>query len=430
MIRAVHRVRTSDFVRHASLVFALTAAVNALNFVFHFAVSRLLGVSSYGVLSSLIAALMIGAIPGTVASLLVVKIVAELHAISATRELRSIASRAAFGSIAVALVIALFVILFRNQIAAYLKIHDSSYIAIMALILACSLISPVVRAVLQGLEDFGWFAACGFIEVFGKTAIGITLAWLGFGLSGVLVGYAIGAVLSVLFALGTIGVRLGFGTGSTSAHFGTVVGSSIGILTSTAATTVIGFADVLLVKHYFDPQSAGIYGAVSLIGKVLLYAVAFVPTVLLPKAASKITRGEGATALLTEAAITMTVVALFGMAALVWSPSMVVHLLVGPRFSGAAAYLPMYGLAMVLLSAAGFGATYRTAINRYSFVIPLAIVSALEILGITVFHRSLSQVIEVLIVGNAIAAFATLNGIVRLSPRGILRPLAEYDAGK
>ena len=56
--------------------------------------------------------------------------------------------------------------------------------------------------------------------------------------------------------------------------------SGVGSAAITLAGALIGSADVILVKHFFDPDQAGIYSAASLAGKVLLYFVGFVPTVL------------------------------------------------------------------------------------------------------------------------------------------------------
>jgi len=40
--------------------------------------------------------------------------------------------------------------------------------------------------------------------------------------------------------------------------------------------------DVILVKHFFSPVQAGLYGGMSLIGKVIFYFTAPIPTVMFP----------------------------------------------------------------------------------------------------------------------------------------------------
>ena len=63
--------------------------------------------------------------------------------------------------------------------------------------------------------------------------------------------------------------------------------SSQGIAATQTCLTFLGFSDIVVAKHFFAPVEAGIYSAIALTGKVLLFLVGFVPLLVLPRAVSR-----------------------------------------------------------------------------------------------------------------------------------------------
>ena len=61
---------------------------------------------------------------------------------------------------------------------------------------------------------------------------------------------------------------------------------------STLCLTVLGYANQPMVKHFLPAHEAGLYGAASLAGKIVLYGLSFVPLLILPKAAARAARGQ------------------------------------------------------------------------------------------------------------------------------------------
>src|SRR5579871_6942893 len=92
-----------------------------------------------------------------------------------------------------------------------------------------------------------------------------------------------------------------------------ILNAGAGAAAATIAVTLMGSADVVLVKHFFDPHSAGLYAAASLGGKILLYLVGFIPTVLLPQAADRHARGAQTREVLMGSLLLFGVVALCGL---------------------------------------------------------------------------------------------------------------------
>jgi hypothetical protein len=104
------------------------------------------------------------------------------------------------------------------------------------------------------------------------------------------------------------------------------------------------------------------------------------------------------------------------------APGLIVTLLAGAAFAPAAPYVFSYGIAMVLLAALNVVVTFKIGLHRFDFILPLAVVAAGEIVGISVHHATLGDVISVLIAGNAVALASSLyridaSVVVRASTR-------------
>lgn len=186
---------------------------------------------------------------------------------------------------------------------------------------------------------------------------------------------------------------------------------SRGSTAGTLALSSIGYLDVVIVKHVADPSTAGLYGALALSGKILLFVVAFVPTVVLPKASRMALGGRSSFPAFVRAMALVVAISTLGLVVYAVAPQAIVTALAGPAFASAAPYLLPYGIAMVLLAALGVVVSYKTGLHRFDLVAPLGAVAVGEAVGLWVHHRTLRDVIAVLIVGNALALVASLYRI-------------------
>jgi O-antigen/teichoic acid export membrane protein len=402
------RLSRSDVLRHGALIFASTTLINLCNYGFHLLISRRLGVSGYGALSSLLAALMLATIPATIVASTIAKYASTLGALRDTGGLRTFTSRVVTYSTLVAVVASGVGLLGRDAIASYLNLGDSRPVALMIAIASVQFVFMAIRGILQGVQDFRRFAVATASEVAGKLLLGVGLVYGGFGVAGALLGYAVASALSLLYTLSAVRVHVDAERGPLSIDVGRLVRTMGGIAVSTASLASLGFADVVLVKHFFDPHVAGLYGAISLVGKTLLFVVNFVPTIVLPKAAARAARGESPLSLLAAAGGLMTCFAAAGLTLIAVFPARTISLMVGPAFVGAAPYVVPYAAAMALLASTTIVASYKIGLHQFNFLAPLVAVSVGEVVALQFLHQTLSQVISVVLVAQGIALTGVL----------------------
>lgn len=404
----VRRTLRSDFIRHGALVFASSTLVNIFNYLFHFAISRRLGVEGYGSLSALIAGLIIVSIPSTILTIIVVKYAAEFHALNDLPKLRTLTERVLLWASASAVVLCAVGVGASGAIANYLRLTDRSAVIVTVCLIAVNFVLPAMRGILQGVQDFAAFALSTGLEGVLKAMLGIALVYVGYGVHGALFGYLLGSSVGFIYTICAITRHLSSERGRLYIDIRRLVQTISGVALSTAALSVLGFGDVLLVKHFFSPQLAGLYGAVSLAGKVLFFVVGFVPTVVLPKASAKASIGGNAFPILLRAGLATLGTSILVLLLFHSAPSLVIRLLAGAAFAGAAPYVFAYALALAMLALTGLIVTYKISVHRFDFVPFLLVVTATELTVINFWHPTIWAVIETLLIGHSCAFLSSL----------------------
>ena len=404
----IQKALRNDFVRHGALVFGATMLMNILNYAFNFAISRRIGVEGYAALSALLSLLMILSAPATVVNLIVVKYAAELHAAGDEGRLWRLCQVFLKCTSAVAILLVVVSLSLRATVASFLRIPPDGALVVCVAIMALGFIMPSVRGVLQGRQDFKRFSISITIESGLKMALGVSLVYAGFGIIGAVSGWLCGTVIALAYSVWAVGhgrakelrpVNL-------SLDLRRLFRTTVGVSVATIALTLFSFMDVVLVKHYFGAHEAGLYAAVNLSGKVVLFLVGFLPLIMLPKAIQKAQRGEPALPILVKAAV--ATICFAGAVLLVFrlAPALVIAVLAGHAFVAAAPYVFEYGIVMAISACLTLLVNYKIGLHRFDFVLPLVIVLIAEVGAIALFHTTLWDVIHILLAGNALSVLA------------------------
>lgn len=396
------RARSSDLVRHGILVFISLTGANVLTYAFYAIVGRMVGVENYGAFSSVMAAVIICMTPALIGQTVVAKLAADFRAVDDHDGLRGFADAVTMFGVAVGAALGLSGIVLARPLASFLHIADPYIVAIAAVSLMAAIVMWLQRGIFQGAGAFGSFGVSNLLEGLGKTAFGAIFG-LFYGVRGAFTGLAIGFTVTVIY--NTLRLRQRFGSASrrfrADARRIAISASATGFAVF-AITTMVVF-DVILVKHYFGLREAGLYGAAALIGRALYTVVAFVPTLVLPKASGHLAARRSPLPLLFAAGgVTLTCCAT---ALLVFriAPVQVILAIAGRKFVDAAPLVFPYGCATAALATANVFAMYKIGLHRFDFVRPLLFVMCGEIVSVVVRHRFLADVLQTIVVGHTIA---------------------------
>ncbi|HUA10096.1 MAG TPA: hypothetical protein VMA98_12590 [Candidatus Acidoferrales bacterium] len=371
-------------------------------FVFHAIASRCLGVDAYGALYALISLMGIAGMPVAVFTPVITKFSAEFTALHDDGHVRGLIELIVRVFAVVGAVYVIAGVLLAAPLASYLHVATWE-IPIVGVMVAVGIASGTLRAISQGVHAYGTYASSmageGITKVLGLGAIAFGGLTLFGGTLAFLCGLAAGAVV---VALPLLRRYQGIAAQVVVLDWPRIFATIGGALVLTVTMTCIGFADVLLVKHYFDPQQAGLYAAASLSGKILMYFVGFVPAVLIPQATHRHARGEQTRKILWAAVLFIGVVSVIGIFAYKVAGIVLLHLLVGRAFDAALPLLPTYAAAMAALAVTNSLASYGVATHRLAFAVPLLVAVLATLALIAAVHPSLAAVVGELLIGNLV----------------------------
>jgi O-antigen/teichoic acid export membrane protein len=412
----IAKLRKNDFLHHGAIVFAGLMLANVFHYLWYFEVSRLVGVAGYAIVTSLFAAVLICALPGAIAQTVVAKMAADLHATGDRAKLRALANRLGLIGIGAGALAFVLTLLFRGAIADYLHIADMRLVVASGIALMLTLALYFQRGIYQGAQEFATFTISNVIEAVGKAVLGAALPLAGFGALGALAGLDIALGVSLVYTVARFS-KFGAPAASLVLPWGRIIRTSSSIALSVSAISVMALFDVILVKHYFPAEIAGLYSAASLAGRALFTVLAFVPTVIMPKASARVAAGLSPRPLLAQAGLLVLVIggtalALFGLA-----PRFVIAVIAGKLYLDAAPLVFIYGCALVMLAAANIAAMYKIGLHRFDFTVPIVAVMIGEIVAVSLRHGSLAIVIQTLIIGHALALAVTLYRITAREPQ-------------
>lgn len=287
------------------------------------------------------------------------------------------------------------------------------------LAIALSVVVPAAYGVLQGSQHFSRLGLSLLVAAVARIAVGGALVVAGGGTSAALLGVALGYAASGLVFLMPVSGRAKAPAWEVPALSLWSMGA---FLVASVAVAVPTSMDVVLVKHFFPAREAGMYAAVAVLGRVVLFMPLAVSFILLPKVARRVSEGRDGThlfwwgagltgALSAGAAVVIAAASGFGL-----SP-------VGSDISGAVQALHWYLPAMVafaLVVAAAYNQLGRGN-SGYVFAVLVPGVVAQAALIILV-HGSLTAVAQMMFAVNGLLLGGSLlHAALPVARRPLLR---------
>lgn len=395
-----------DMLSSGALVFGASMVLNVGGFVFHAIASRKLGVAEYGAFYALISVYSLAAMPVLVFSPVIVKFAAEFRALHDDGHVRGLVVLIgrAFGVIGAFYILASLI--FAHQFAAFLHVARWG-IPIVGVLAAVGLFSSALRALAQGTHDFRGYAVSTASEGVAKVLAVLAFAATGLTLlrsvAGFLIGLAIGGIVMAAPLVARYRSVISL---PVYLDWPRIWATAWGAASLAITTGLIGYADVILVKHFFPSHDAGLYSAASLGGKILMYFVGFVPAVLIPHATDRYARGERTRDTIWASLGFIALAGIVGVIAYKFVGLYLLHALVGSAFDAALPLLVGYAAAMALLAATSALGSYGIATHRLAFAGPLLCGALLTLVVIALRHATLGNVVGELVAGNALMFLA------------------------
>ncbi|MFH2058542.1 MAG: oligosaccharide flippase family protein [Pseudomonadota bacterium] len=372
---------------------------NVCNYLFQFIMSRGLSVSDFGAMNSLLSLMVIVSVPSTSVLLISAKYVSELKANANQIKIKIFQQKLLKKLIFCCTVILLPALIIIPWIADFLKIDSYYPVALLFFVLFLTFIIPVNLGTLQGMQKF--FPVCNLwvIGAVTKIIFGFIAISIGFQLNG-----AIGAILAGCIATFTLSFYFlkdlpwnYSESNDIGLDYKQVWISSMPIIACSLCISGLTNIDILLVKHFFSVDEAGIYASISVLGRTIYYVPSAIIMAMFPLVSETHTLKTDPFHLLKKAIGTTIILAGSVLIVLVAFPEFMLSMLFGPNYIVGAAPLRLFSIAMFFLTLVFVYATFLLAIEKRNFLYVLLIGLITEIVLITYFHHSITHVLIVVL---------------------------------
>lgn len=397
----------------AIMIFGLNS-INVINYVYHFVLGKLLSPANYGELVALISVIgLLGVIPGAL-NLVVIKYIStaknQEEVIALTDWLKERALKVALGFFVLIVIASPFII-------SFLHISQIWYILLIAISSLFSLLAIVNRAILQGLLRFKALIGSILIENVIKLILAAVLIYIGFGIGGAVIGLTV-AVITGWYLSKIYLKHSKVGKNIIIPDIRPMILFAVPVIIQSFAITSLYSSDVILVKHFFSSHDAGIYGALSTLGKIIFFGAGPIGSVMFPIVARRQSKGEDHKRIFIYSSLA-TLFLSSAILLIYWLfPSFVITALYNSSYLEASGLLFWFGLFMSLFTLTSLLVNYSLSLGRTRVVIFLLLAALMQIMLISVFHQSLFSVIGVSILVIALL-LASLLVYLSLGKRSI-----------
>jgi O-antigen/teichoic acid export membrane protein len=402
----VRTIKDKGFIRDSFIMIVASLLAGFFNYLYQLSMGRLLPPEDYGVLISLLSLLYIFSMISMTINTSAAKFSSVYKVRGEYGKIKVMLFKASRGlSLLVLLLVAILLIL-SPYIAAFLDV-DPFLVLVLILAIPPLLILPLPQGILRGLQRFVVLGTTNVSPAVVKFLVGVSLVLLGFGVFGSLVGAVVAPVLGVILAFVFLRGIIGLDSSSDSIELRDMLRYSGFAFVALFCYNTMWNVDVVLVKHYFTPFETGLYSAVSILGRIILFASAAIPMVVFPKASDMYEAGGKHFHMLLKGLVLTFLISGGILLAYLLFPDKIVMTIFGEGYAGAIPYLSKYGLVTFFFSLTGLLVSYSLSINQHGTAIPLFIFLVAEVLLIS-YCSTISEVINMMIIISLLTCITML----------------------
>jgi glycosyltransferase involved in cell wall biosynthesis/O-antigen/teichoic acid export membrane protein len=402
-----------------------TLANNALQLIFTFLFTRLLGASGYGSLAALVSAFLILLVGGQAVQaaaareMTLGRMGAEAHASATLRAWSRRLIELLIATIAVS-------ILLREPVAHLIGVpqHPWAAAAILPTGVLWMLLS-MQRGALQGLHAYQTLGYSLIGEAGLRIVFALILVAVGGGVTGAFIGSPI-AFAAVSLALGWM-LHNRLRAGEREEHvrpLRSLIGREWGPVMGLLFLGVLQNVDVIMGKHTLGGDRAGSYAAAAVAAKAVLWVAIGVGLHLLPEATRRAAAGLDPRPVLLRALGVLAVVAVPALIAFAVMPKLLLRIAFGPDLTGASDALFILGVAMTVLAVAYLTVQYMLALGEARFLWVLGVVAIIEPLLLSRGNPGILSFSAIVLGLQVLAA----SGVLALGWRARVKPHAVASA--
>lgn len=386
----IKKIKINPIIAASFIVILGNNFSNALNYIYHLIIARMLGPSQYGTLASLIS---LGGLLIVISSSIGFVITKYVSANSSLADSSSIARWFRSKYLLAILLLGTPVLFLAPMISSFLKVElNLILITILFYIgyipLACD------RAILQGLIRFKDVVISSLVENTFRIIFSILFIYLGLGAMGGIAGILVATLITVFLLY----LYLNNLIKSKEKIIPTLDKKELfrytlpTVINSLALTSLYSM-DVILAKHFLPAIEAGAYAALSLVGKIIFFGTAPIAMVLFPNIAKQFHAKQKFLPTLLIGLALLSILAIVASSVFTLFPETVVSALYGKAYVNYSTYLMYFAIFMTIFSLCNLLINFFIAVNVTKVAFVTVGIVMLQIVLIYLNHSSIFDIV-------------------------------------
>jgi len=299
-----------------------------------------------------------------------------------------------------------------------LNLDDSFPVLILAFWMSLSLLSFVNDGILRGFLKFGFLSFNSVFATALKLVLAIFLVKIGLGVRGSLGAIFLASLVPYFLSFYPLrflwnckyknGERI---------EWKEFFGFSTPVMVATLSLTSLYSSDVVLVKHFFSSFEAGLYSAISVLGRIVFFASGVVPAVMFPLVSERFENGVKYRHFLNQSFLIVGGVSFLITIIYFLFPSLMIKILYGESYLKASFYLGIFAVFISFYSLSNLLVNFFLSIRKTQVAGICLLAAFLQIILISFFHQSLLEVIKISLI-ISVLLFLSLVVFLKQSEKG------------
>jgi O-antigen/teichoic acid export membrane protein len=391
LAKTLDKIKKDRFLTNSLILFCGSLLVGFGNYLYQFLMARMLMVEVYGELQSLLAILTItGVLTGAISTVLV-KYTADFKAKDQLNKIHSLFLLFTKKTSTVAIIFFVFFVILSGYIAKFLNLTSVFPLIILGAGFLFSFSNSINLGIVRGLQKFKELSIISIISAFLKILFAVLLVKLGFAVNGAIGAVTLAALIG--YSISFYPIKFLFRRQKEQVQVKEILQYSFPVFFTLLFITLLYNIDIILVKHFFSAQTAGEYGALTMLGHMIFFMTGPVAGVMFPMAADAHSSLNHPAKILKKAIYLTVLIGLAIVFFYFFIPDFIIKILIGSKFLLIGKYLGWFGLSMFLYSLVTLFSTYFLSVGKIKGAYLVGVGALLQIIFISVFHSNLWQII-------------------------------------
>jgi len=389
MIRKIlGKIRKDELIRGSFTLFILINLFNLFGYIQHLIMARMLGPVDYGIFAVLMSFVLIYAIPSEAIQTVISRNTSKLNVGKDFGKMKDMMYKSlkngAFVSLAVFIV---FTILSFTLFSEILKIN-ALLLTIGNLLIFAMFLVPVTRGIIQGRKKFSALGWTMFLEAILKVGLSAIFVYIGWRVYGAIIGVIV-AVIAVL-ALSFAFIREIVSARREKVESGGLYFGNLNIWLAVAAVFIFFSSDIIIAKAVFEPELAGKYAVLSMIGKMIFYGTSGISKAMFPISSQRFEEKKESSDVFKKSLIITLMLCIAAVIITGLFPTLVIKILFGTTYTDVYYALLYVIIAFSLLSISNLFILYGISKNRFTkrSSLPFILLFAAEIILLGFFSEN------------------------------------------